>query len=144
MYADLIRVTAHGATAFCKDRDPFNGPGNDFQSFTVLSIVRDQYLLDGGIPRFLPLLSPDEGLEPRRNRVRPLEPKVSRDFFEAIGICWKIDLRIGDPQEIHRAGNECGDVGGFGSRVGISARKSLEKGCFIGSIVNQDRIVDAL
>lgn len=57
----------------------------------------------------------NKSLEPRRGRVRPLEPKVPRDFFEAIGICWKIDLRIGDPQEIHPAGNECADVGGVGS-----------------------------
>ena len=97
-----------------KDRDPFNGPGNHFQSFTVFSIVGDQYLLDGGIPRFLPLLSPDKGLKPRRGRVRPLEPKVPGDFFQAVGICWKIDLGICDSQEIDPAGNECADVGGVG------------------------------
>ena len=93
VYAGLSRVTAHRATALCKDRNTFNGPGNHFQSFTVLSIVGDQYLLDGGI-LVSPIVVSRQGLKPRRGRVRPLEPKVPGDFFQAVGICWKINLGI--------------------------------------------------
>ena len=42
----------------------FTGNPNHFQSFTVLSIVRDQCLPDGGIPRFLASLSSDVQLVP--------------------------------------------------------------------------------
>ena len=44
--ADLICISAGVVTPLCKDRNPFDGARNQFESFTVLLVVGDNRLLD--------------------------------------------------------------------------------------------------
>jgi hypothetical protein len=55
------------------------------QCDTVLLVVQDQAILQGGSVRLLPLGSPDQGVEPCGLRRGPCAPQLVPDCFEFVG-----------------------------------------------------------